>query len=76
MLRVLLYYWKQRRKSPADVFDKTMDEDDRSFGVWDRVDASIELGVAVGYPLFSILCHSGSEKQGQYPASTIELNRT
>jgi hypothetical protein len=36
-----------------------MHEDDCGFGVWDRVDASIELCVAVGYPLFSVLCHVG-----------------
>lgn len=34
-----------------------MHEDNSGFGVWNRVDASIELCVAVGYPLFSVLCH-------------------
>lgn len=46
------------------MLDKTMDEDDRCFGVWDRVDASIELGVAVGYPLFSVHCHVGVRSKG------------
>jgi hypothetical protein len=54
---VVLYYWKWQRNAPAAVLDETMHEDDGGFGVWDRVDASIELGVSVGYPLFSVLFH-------------------
>ena len=56
---MLLYNWKWERNAPADVLDETVHEDDGGFGVWNRVDASIELCVAVGYPLFSVLCHGG-----------------
>lgn len=41
-----------------------MDEDDRSFGVWDRIDTSVELCVAVGYPLVDVLCHVGVGSKG------------
>ena len=42
------------------MLDETVHEDDGGFGIWNRVDASIELCVAVGYPLFSVLCHVGA----------------
>ena len=57
MFRVLLYNWRSQRNAPANVLDETMHEDNGGFGVWNRVDASIELCVAVGYPLFSERCH-------------------
>ena len=53
----MLYNWKWQRNAPADVLNETMHEDNSGFGVWNRVDTGIELCVAVGYPLFSVLCH-------------------